>query len=189
MPDFTQGQVDNTLKMLGNYRVRMAQEVALEGPPDAFSGALLLALGLRESRLQNINNEADTDHGCFQISELFHSSWLMSQPGCPEGTWSAVPSHSAVEDNYVPRYTPACQYALQILQDNYAYAVVKGVASDQLLRFAIAAYNAGPGGAMRGYREGDVDKYTTGADYSAWVLRHRTKVNNFLVDHPNWKPS
>ena len=34
-----------------------------------------------------------------------------------------------------------------------------------------------------------VDKYTTGGDYSAWVIRHRSLVQRWLNDHPNWKPS
>lgn len=189
MDDFTQQQVDAALRALGNYRVRAAQEIAAEGPADAFSGALLLSLGLRESLLQNINNAAQTDHGCFQISELFHALWLLSEPGCPEGTWVAAAGHSAVEDGYVPRYTPACRYALDTLKTNYAYAAAKGVPEADRLRFALAAYNAGAGGALRGYREGDVDKYTAGHDYAAWVLEHRSKVNHFLVTHPNWRPA
>lgn len=188
MSDFTQTQVDDALKSLGNYRVRVAQEIALEGPPDAFSGALLLSLGLRETGLRNINNPADTDHGCFQISELFHAAWLTSQPGCPVGLWSAQSGHVAVQDGYAPRYTPACSYALAILKDNWAYATAKGVDGESRLRFSLAAYNAGVGGALRGYREGDVDKYTTAGDYSAWVIAHRAKVNHFLNDHPNWRP-
>lgn len=184
---FTQAQVDAALKALGAYRVRVAQEIALEGPSDAFSGALLLALGLRETGLRNVNNGEDTDHGCFQISEFFHASWLLAQPGCPEGQWVARVGHSALEDHYCPRYTPACQYALQILKDNYAYAVLKGVDVDQRLSFSLAAYNAGIGGAMKGYREGDVSKYTTGGDYAGWVLSARSQVNHFLVRNQNWR--
>lgn len=189
MAEFTQTQVNAALKGLGNYRVRAAQAVALEGPPDAFSGALLLSLGLRETGLRNINNPAETDHGCFQISELFHAPWLLSQPGCPAGSWVAEGGTTALRDGYAPRFTPACLYALQILKDGWAYAVARGVDGDSRLRFAVASYNAGVGGAIAGYREGDVDKYTTQADYSAWVIGHRTKINRFLNDHPSWRPT
>ena len=184
--DFTQAQVDLALNRLGNYRVRAAQEVALEGPPDEFSGALLLTLGLRESALQNVNNPADTDHGCFQITELWHAAWLASQPGCKAGTWVADPGHTALEDGYCPRFTPACVYAADMLEFNATYAKTKVAGADPLM-FAIAAYNAGVGGALRGLREGDVEKYTTGGDYVGWTLRHRSKVNNFLGRHPNWR--
>ncbi len=188
MQTFTQTQVDAALRRLGNYRVEVAQEVAAEGPADAFSGATLLSVGLRETGLLNINNEADTDHGCFQVSEKFHATWLLSQPGCLEGTWTAIAGHSALEDGFCPRYTPACIYALQILKENYAVGVAKNVLPESLLRFSLAAYNAGVGGALAGYREGDVDKYTTGGDYSLWVLDGRRKINNFLVRNPNWLP-
>jgi hypothetical protein len=186
---FTQTQVDSALKALGAYRVRVAQEIALEGPADALSGALLLALGLRETGLRNVNNLARTDHGCFQISELYHGSWLASQPGCREGEWVAQAGRTAIEDNYCPRYTPGCQYALQILKDNYTYAVVKGVDADQRLAFSVAAYNAGVGGAMKGYREARIDAYTSLGDYSAWVLNARSQINRFLADHPSWRPA
>lgn len=188
MADFSQRQVDDALKALGNYRVRAAQAVALEGPADAFSGALLLSFGLRETGLRNVNGPADVDHGCMQVSELFHAAWLSSQPGCPVGSWVAVSGHTAVEDGYAPRYTPAVIYALQILKENWAFAVAKGVDEGSRLRFAVAAYNAGVGGALRGYREGDVDRYTTLQDYSSWVIEHRSKINHFLNDHPSWRP-
>lgn len=187
MGDFTQTQVDSALKRLGRYRVMAAQEIAAEGAPDEFSGATVLSVGLRESVLQNINNPAETDHGCFQITELFHAEWLASQPGCKAGTWRVEAGHTALEDGYCPRYTPACVYALDLLKFNAAYAKAKVPSADPL-RFALAAYNAGIGGALRGHREGDVDKYTTGGDYSAWCVRHRTKVNSFLTRHPDWRP-
>ena len=52
----------------------------------------------------------------------------------------------------------------------------------------MAAYNAGMGGALNGWRAGDVDRFTTGGDYSAWVLRHRLAVQHWLDAHPRWKP-
>jgi hypothetical protein len=33
-----------------------------------------------------------------------------------------------------------------------------------------------------------VNRWTTGRDYSAWVLRHRSLVHHWLEAHPNWKP-
>src|SRR4051812_6659107 len=92
-PTLSEAKVLERLERLGNYRVEMAQMVAFEGDPDEISGALLLALGLRESGLANINNPAETDHGCFQISELYHVAFLKTQPGCPVGTWK-IPAGS-----------------------------------------------------------------------------------------------
>lgn len=186
---FTDEQIGRALSNLGHYRVGAAQAVALEGPPDGISGALLLALGLRESKLQNINNKAQTDKGWSQITEVYHGAFLKSEPGCPEGTWRAVEGHSAYEDGYCPRFTPSLLYSLQMLKDNRAYAIRRSLPEEQWIPFAIAAYNCGQGGALRGWTDSrDVDKYTTGADYSAWVLEARKTVHRWIEAHPNWKP-
>ena len=199
MADLTQSQVGAALKNLGNFRVITAQVIAMEGEPDLISGALLLSLGLRESHLRNVENEAQTDKGVVQITRLYHAAWLRSQPGCKAGSFTTDPSksdewriapgsHTALEDGYVPRFTPAVIYACDMLKDAI-YAAPKNLEGEDLIRFAIASYNAGQGGAKKGLAEGDVDKYTTGKDYSAWVIRHRSLVHRWLRDHPNWKPS
>lgn len=192
--DFTQAQVGDALKGLDHFRVVAAQAAANEGPSDGIGGHHLLALGLRETGFAwksgkgNVNNPSDTDHGCFQISELYHLEFLQSQPGCPEGTWRAVEGHTADETGYAPRFTPALSYALDFLQGSLRYAASKGVPEDERVAFAIASYNAGRGGAYQGWKEGDVDKYTTGGDYSAWVIRHSKYIYRWLKDHPNWRP-
>lgn len=184
----TKNAVGAALTRLGHYRVCAAQYLALEGPADDISGSLLLALGLRESLLQNINNKAQTDKGCFQITERYHSEFLRNQVGCVEGTWVGVPGHSAMEDGYCPRFTPALIYALEMLKDHRSYAVIRlGLTGPTAVRFAIAAYNAGLGGALAGLDANNVDLKTTGGDYSRWVIEHRTVINSWLNDHPNWK--
>jgi hypothetical protein len=197
MADLTPTQVGNALKTLGTYRVITAQEIALEGSADLISGALLLSLGLRETNLRNVENPAKTDKGVVQITKLYHSDWLGDQPGCkagdlsksPTDEWRVAPGgHSALETGYVPRFTPAVIYAHDMLKDAVD-AAPDGLTDVVLIRFAIAAYNAGQGGAKKGLLAGDVDKYTTGGDYSQWVIRHRSLVHHWLSDHPNWKPS
>lgn len=183
----SEAAVGQALKGLGHYRVTAAQYVALEGPPDDISGSLLLALGLRESLLQNINNKAQTDKGCFQLTEMYHAAFLRGEPGCPEGSWIAVEGHSAYEDGYCPRFTPALNYALDMLKIQRRYAIGINVTGAAAVRFAIAAYNAGTGGALAGLKEHNVDLKTTGGDYSAWVLEHRTMINRWLNAHPNWR--
>lgn len=181
-------EVGRCLANLGHYRVVAAQAAALEGPPDGISGALLLALGLRESKLRNVNNAAQTDKGCFQITEGWHAAFLRGQPGCPEGSWVASDDHSAFEDGFCPRFTPALSYALTMLKNARAYALGRGVASTEVVRFAVSAYNCGQGGALAGWRAGDVDRETTGGDYSAWVLEARRPIQHWLEAHPNWTP-
>jgi hypothetical protein len=184
---YKQATVDRALRDLGNYRVLSAQHIAAEGPPDEFSGALLLSLGLRESLLKNVNSPSGTDRGWAQINDHWHAEFLRSEPGCPVGSWQAQTGKTAIEKGYCPRFTPACLYALDVLKDGANVARDHGVEKDQVIRFALAAYNAGTGGALKGFREGDFDKYTTGGDYGEWVLAHRRKVLVFLKEHPNWK--
>jgi hypothetical protein len=202
MADFTQTQVANALANLGNYRVKRVQEVASQGWNDGISGSTLLALGLRETALTNIQGglikDADgkwipqpdpnkMDVGVFQISRIFHMVALKAMPGVKNGTWGpVVEGKTAGDGGFVPRFEESLQYTVQGLRDAQAYAEDHGVKAADLPRFSVAAHNAGWGGALRGYREGNVDKYTTGGDYSGWVFRHRTLINQWLKAHPNW---
>lgn len=197
MSDFTPDQVGSALKRCGHYRVTRAQRVALEGEPDGISGALLLALGLRETGLKNINGGArkvdgewvatKTDRGIFQIASEFHMADLARMPGVAEGTWGPVVAHGAQAENSCPRFEDSLQFTLRAMHEAQAYGEDHGVGISELPRFAVAAHNAGIGGALRGYNDGDVDAHTTGGDYSAWTLRHRTLINRWLADHATWK--
>jgi hypothetical protein len=189
--DLTLDQVGQALTALGNYRVLAAQEAAAQGDPDGISGSLLLALGLRETGLRNIEGNNGSDKGCFQINKIYNSTWLRNQPGCVNGTWAPVSGHTAYDAGYVPRYTPACYEAISIVRDGQEYALSQhigtAVTDPVVVRFAIAAYNCGGYDALLGYRAGNVDQYTTGGDYSAWVLHHRSLINEWLAQHPNWQ--
>lgn len=179
--------IDESMKNLGNFRVLQAQAIALEGDPDQISGALLLAMTTRESMGQNINNEAQTDKGCYQFTERYHGDWLKKEPGCPEGTWRPVEGHSAFEDRFCPRFTPATIRVVEVLRYNRQQAFALNVEPENVVPFAVAAFNAGVGGATEGWRAGDPDMKTTGGDYSKWVLGARSLVNSWLNRHPRWK--
>lgn len=188
MPNYTQYQIATVLKGLGEYRVIAAQDVADDVLGDGITGALMLAVGLRETGLRNINNPADTDHGCFQISELYHLDFLVSEPGVLENQWRVQEGSTATADDtgFCPRYTPALVYAHRIICDATLYARSKGYRAP--VRFALAAYNAGLGGALAGYKAGDVDKFTTHGDYSAWVMFHKPMIQKWIDLHPSWQP-
>lgn len=49
-----------------------------------------------------------------------------------------------------------------------------------MLRFAVAAYNAGAAGALAGLEEGDVDGRTTGRDYSKDVFARKAAIARIL---------
>lgn len=200
----TEIQVDRALARLGNYRVRRAQIVANAGAPDGISGALLLALGLRETNGVNeqggakwdatLNRWVEQDDptkmdvGIFQISRLHHSDVLRTMVAVADGTWGPVVTGQTPADaGYVPRFEESLQFTLREMHESMAYASYKGVPGDLLPRFAVAAHNAGAGGALSGYRAGNIDKYTALGDYSKWVFETRTLVNRWLAQHPNWR--
>lgn len=204
MSDYTDTQVADALKQLGRYRVMRVQVVAGEGDPDGISGATLLALGLRETGLHNIEggakledglwvpetDPARKDVGVFQISRRYHADALALMPGVQAGTWAPViERRTAAHGGYCPRFENSLRYTLSEIHEAQAYAEDHGVKAADLARFAVAAHNAGTAGALNGYRAGDVDKQTTGGDYSTWVLRHRTLINQWLGAHPNWRAS
>lgn len=198
----TDAQVGQFLGELGNYRVKRAQEAALDGPSDGISGALLLAIGLKETHLKNIEGGAKKDAagnwvaqddptkmdvGWLQISRIYHPLNLSAMPGVKAGTWSPpISGRTANDGGFAPRFEDSLQFTIAELRDAQDYGRAHGVADADLVRFAVAAHNAGLGGALSGYRAGNVDKNTALGDYSEWILATRTQVNHWLSDHPNW---
>lgn len=198
----TDEQVGKFLTDLGNYRVKRATQAALDGPSDGISGALLLAIGLKETHLRNVEGGAKKDAagnwvpetdptrmdvGWLQISRRYHPLNLAAMPGVKAGTWTPlVEGKTANDGGFVPRFEDSLQFTITELRDAQDYGRAHGVADADLVRYAVAAHNAGLGGALRGYREGNVDKYTALGDYSQWILDTRTQVNHWLGSHPNW---
>lgn len=189
---------------LNRYRVRRVQTVALEGPEDGISGALLLALSCRETWGRNIEGGAREvngawvpedrgdymDVGCFQISRRYHKAALAKMPGVRSGTWEPViAGKTAAEKLYVPRFEDSLQFTLRELQGNRTRALADGVRGTDAVVVAVAAHNAGYANALAGYRQGNSDLYTTGRDYSKWVLACRTLVIRWLnqPQYANWK--
>jgi hypothetical protein len=218
-PLLTPRAVETALVGLKKYRVQRTQRVALEGKPDGISGALLLSFGLRETGLQNIIgglayvnpkdrserwptdrkggiwiaewDPAKQDVGIFQISRRWHMGALRLMPAVRSGTWGPVIDKATAADaGMVPRFEDSLRYTLSLLHDHMAQAEDMGVTElDKQVEVAIAAHNAGMGGAMKGYREGNVEKYTTQGDYVSWVKHHRTMVNRALGTERfrNWR--
>lgn len=200
----TLSQVGAAFRAAGQYRVQRALEIAGEGAPDGVSGSLLLALGLRETGLRNVQGGAKQvdgrwvalsagdwrlmDVGALQISRRYHADALKRMPAVKAGTWGPVaPGHTPYEYGYVPRWTDALRFTIDELHENTAYAMEHGILGAAATRFAVAAHNAGAGGALAGHRAGDVDRWTAHGDYSEWVLAARTVVNQWLGQHPGWK--
>lgn len=128
---------------------------------------LLLAIASRETHFRNVAGDGGHGRGVFQIDDRSHGEWLgRNGAGAP----GAVPS---VED--------AAGYAAEILAGNLAYGRSKGLAGEELLRFAVSAYNAGAGGAWRGLAERrDPDARTAHGNYGKDVLERMALIRRFL---------
>lgn len=192
--------LDSRLRALGLYRVQAAQRIASDPPVD---GALLLALGVRESGCRNVVGDHGDARGWLQINDRFHSGFLKGVPGCKLGfydlaahrwvgdepaQWHRVPGATALDEGYGPRFSDAATYVAGLIAANLEQASDLGVGDVDLLEVAVAAFNAGMGGAMRGYREQASDRHTTGGDYSADVLKRRGEIGAWLNAHPTWRP-
>lgn len=121
--------------------------------------ALLLAIASRETNMNDVIGDGGHGRGLFQIDDRSHTSFLTSQRANHPGG--------------KPPVTAAARYAARLLKANLDYGRSHGVRARDLLKFAVSAYNAGAGGAIAGYREGDSDRRTTGRDYARDVLARR----------------
>jgi hypothetical protein len=191
----TAAEIGHALAELGNYRVLRVQEVCY--PYHPIPASVMLGIGFRETGLRNICGGATwdgtkwvqsySDRGWLQISDVYEADFLKQAEGCKEGEWGpANPPVKAITERHVPRFTPALNYVKQSMLNSMEFAFGQGVPSGLLLRFAIAAHNAGDGGALRGYREGNVDKYTAHGDYSQYVLALQPAIHDWITTHPNW---
>lgn len=196
----TPKQIDDALRRLGHYRVVRAQEQA-ELLPGIVGGWVILALGMRETwgrnieggaKLENGRWVAETDPlrmdvGWLQISRRYHLAALRGMPAVKVGTWSTdVPGKTAADGGCVPRFTHALRFTVAEMERAIVYGRDHGVKESELRAFAVAAHNAGMGGALRGYQAGNVDQQTAGGDYSRWVMDARKKIGDWIKLHPTW---
>lgn len=193
----TPHEIGHALARFGNYRVLATQEHCYPYKP--IPASVMLGIGYRETELQNICGGATwdgskwvksyTDRGWLQISDTIprERDWLSTQEGCAEGSWvPSVPAVNALTEHHCPRFTFALLFVKETLEADIHFAASHGVPADEQLRFAIAAHNAGPTGALNGWQAGDVDKHTAHADYSAYVLALRPLIHDWIVANPKW---
>lgn len=181
--NITEADLEHELEAFGPHRIQVVTELAHEGVTDGIGPALLLALGSRETNLQNIVGDVGHGRGWLQIDDRFHAPWLQTHAGCDSGTWKAKFTTS-LPTGRVPTLAAATMLAIDLLHQNAAFGSSQGVAKKDLLRFACAAYNAGPTGAITGFKTGNVDAKTTHGDYSADVLGRKRAIATWLKSHP-----
>jgi peptidoglycan hydrolase-like protein with peptidoglycan-binding domain len=83
---------------------------------------------------------------------------------------------------------PTIEEAARVLAANFAYGRAKGLSGRRLLKFAAAAYDAGPVGAWKALQlTGDPDSGTTGRNYGEDVLDRLRVVESAL--EAGWSPT
>ena len=131
---------------------------------------VLLAVAWRETGCRNVVGDGGHGRGAFQIDDRSHREWLVR--------------HGAGRPGAVPPLGPAAVYAASLLAAARVFALRNGVAPAAHVKFMLSAYNAGPAGALRGYRRGDSDLATTGRDYGRDVARRLGLIRRWLALHP-----
>jgi hypothetical protein len=203
----TTAQAKAALKNFSRYRTERILELASVGEPDRIHGTLLIAMASRETDLRNIvgggyfideiQDDGSTkkvwiptgeDRGLWQINDRYHARFLASVPGCPNGEFAEafpVEKGGALPEGRVPGLTRALNYVIDLLRDGIDVARVEGVPSKDLVRVAVAGYNRGFINAVKDYKAGNVDKNTTGGNYSADVLSRQLRFRSALKEL-NW---
>jgi hypothetical protein len=166
----TSTDLERQVTRFGSARVAVLHKtlVAMQAPH--VSPALVLAIGSRESDLRNIVGADGHGRGVFQQDDRFQQAFLNSTRGCRQGTYVAAFA-SALPKGRVPTLSAGCRNMVETIEANVALAIKWGIPNGHRVRFALAAYSAGPGGAMIGWRDHhDADRRTAGGDYSADVM-------------------
>ena len=177
--NITESQLEQQLLALGHRRIDMVTDLAHEGENDGIGPALIFALASRETNMKNIVGDGGHGRGWLQIDDRFHHDFLATHRGCVSGSFTPT-KPSAAGQGLCPTLTASTIHAIALLRSNMRFARSKGVPEAQVLRFAVAAYNAGAGGALQGFRAGNVDANTTGRDYSKDVLGRKAAVGRIL---------
>jgi hypothetical protein len=162
--------LDHQLSRFGPARIAVLHKTlrAIQAPH--VSPVLVLAVGSRESGLRNIVGADGHGRGVFQQDDRFQQASLNNTRGCRQGSY--VPAFaSALPKGRVPTLAAGCRRLVETIEANVALAIRWGIPNGHRLRFALAAYSAGPGGAMIGWRDHhDADRRTEGGDYSEDIM-------------------
>jgi len=188
--------IPDELHQLGNYRIGQALDIA-GAPDDAITGAVLLAIGSRESSMENIVgggyfdkggkwHTTGVDRGFFQLNIEAHHNFLASSVGCLSGSWTPVKGHTAAEVGYVPQFTTACQYVKWLRSTSLVFAKQNKVKAADRLMFSVCAHNLGDHGALAAYQHGGVDGLnaaTMHGNYGVDVLARLETIDAWLKAH------
>jgi len=129
---------------------------------------VLLAICSRETGCLDRASEGARRRGVFGLDERAHAEWLARIGAEAPGS--------------APDASEAAAYVASLLAANVGFARANGVRQRDLLRFALAAFDAGPAPALDAYRRvGDPDAATATGDYARDVLERLAAVRRWRV--------
>jgi hypothetical protein len=137
-----------------------------EVPPE-----LLMAIASRETNMRNIVGDGGHGYGIMQIDDRSYPDW------CHSGLWkdatAGIQKGASVLD--AKRETIRDGQGKRLKVGGVSFTGKSNLSAAELLRTAVAAYNAGLWAYYGLSRNGNPDARTTGHDYSADTLA-RAKV-------------
>jgi hypothetical protein len=136
---------------------------------------IIFAVASQETDMNDVVGDGGHGRGLFQIDDRSHQDFLQRNGGGGAGK--------------KPPVAAAALYAAGILRWGFDHGASNGVKPADRLKFMLSAYNAGAGGALAGYREGDSDRRTTGGDYGRAVLLRYAVYQELLGVEPTPKPT
>jgi hypothetical protein len=176
----TSADLEHQLNRFGSARVAVVDKTLLAVQAPHVSPALVLAVGSRESTLRNVVAGDGHGRGVFQHDDRFQQAFLNTTRGCRHGSYVAAFT-SSLPKGRVPTLAAGCRQTVETIEANVALAIRWGIPNGHRLRFALAAYSAGPGGAMLGWRDHhDADRRTPGGDYSEDVMERAAVLRDLL---------
>jgi hypothetical protein len=187
---FTTVSMEAELRRFGARRFYVLEDKIQPFRFRDFGPLVILALSSRESGMQQINSPNDADKGWLQINSTAHRGWLSGVDGVSAHNWEASGQTDlfAIDPGLMPRWTTSLGFAMRILEEHYNYAgSTLGLKGNAQIRFALAAYNAGRGGALEGHNSGNVDLKTAHGNYSKDVLDRWRTIRDVTRDW-GWLP-
>lgn len=146
----TKGQLNRQLQ--GAIAAGLAPMLADSANRHALPFSFVLAVASRETGIRNIAGDGGHGRGVMQIDDRYHAI--------------------ARDTNFLRDPEALIDYGCKMLKENRKWAAEMWptYTSQQHLKIAASAYNAGRAGARSGVRRGNCDLNTTGHDYGKDVI-------------------
>lgn len=118
--------------------------------------------------MNNVVGDNGHGRGVFSIDDRYHQDWLEK--------------HGAGKAGQVPPVKDAANYAAYLLSNYHKRVLEAGVPGWRAWKVAASAYNRGVNGALKGYKEGNADKYTADGNYGSNVVYYLKPKFEKLLD-------